>query len=141
MKLSYIRLVPAFFVLAAFGAATRAQEIDQIEVNIPYDFVVAGKTLPAGSYRIHRASERATNELAISSFKNHTGAILVPSEVESTQTAKPTLTFQRVGDQYFLNKIETGEHVFTIPVPAKANPVIALNNQPSQSTSSSSGAN
>lgn len=144
MKMSYVRVVSAFFVLAAFAAVSRAQildlTVDQIVVNIPYEFVAAGKTLPAGSYRVHRISDHNLATLSLTSFENHTGVLLLSSDVTSTTEAKPTVSFQVIGNQHFLNKIETGEHVFTFPVSPKSAPVVAKN-QTTPSTSGTSGSN
>jgi hypothetical protein len=141
MKTIYVRIVSVFFGLAAMAAATRAQQIDQISVDIPHDFVVAGKTLPAGTYRVNRANDRDLNELEMTSVENHTGALLLSSEVRSTREDKPSLKFQRIGDQYFLSRIETAEHIFTIPVPANAGTQVVASTPSSPSPSSSSGSN
>lgn len=144
MKMSYVRVVSAFFVLAAFAVVGRAQildlTVDQIVVNIPYEFVAAGKTLPAGTYRVHRLSGNNLAELSLTSFENHTGVLLISSEVSSATADKPTLSFKVVGDQHFLSKIETGEHTFTFPFSPKAAPLVARN-QTSPSTSGASGSN
>jgi len=142
MKTIYVRFLSAFFGLAAMAAAIRAQEVDQIIVNIPYAFVAAGKTLPAGSYKVRRISDNNLTELAITSFENRTGVLLLSSEVSPTREDKPTLTFQHVGDQYILSKIETAGHIFTIPVSTKsATQVVAMKTQTTPSASSSSGSN
>jgi hypothetical protein len=142
MKTTYVRFLSAFFGLAALAAATRAQEVDQLIVNVPYEFVVAGKTLPAGTYRVNRLNDSDLTELEITSVENRTGALLLSSEVRSTSEDKPALTFQHVGDQYFLSRIETAEHIFTIPVSAaKAAAVVAMKKQTNPSPSSSSGSN
>jgi hypothetical protein len=142
MKTIYVRVLFAFFGLAAFAVATQAQELDQIIVNVPYNFVVSGKTLPAGTYRINRGSDHVTQVLAITGIENSEGVLLVSSEVTSTREDKPSLTFQHIGDQYVLSKIETAEHIFTVPVSAKAaTQVVAMKKQTSPSASSSSGSN
>ena len=141
MKTIYVRFLSAFFGLAAMAAATRAQQIDQISVDIPHDFVVAGKTLPAGTYRVNRANDRDLSELEMTSVENHTGALLLSSEVIATREDKPSLRFQHIGDQYFLSRIETAEHIFTIPVPANAATQVVASTPSSPSTSSSSGSN
>jgi len=142
MKTTYVRFLSAFFGLAALAAAARAQAIDQIIVNVPYDFVVSGKTLPAGTYRVNRLNDRDLTELEITGVDNRAGALLRSSEVSSSREDNPTVSFQRVGDQYFLSKIETAEHIFTIPVSAaKAAAVVAMKKQTSPSPSSSSGNN
>jgi hypothetical protein len=141
MKTIYVRVLSAFFGLAALAAATRANEPDQIIVNVPYEFVVAGKTLPAGTYRVKRADDHDSRVLAITSFENRDGALLLSSDISPTREGKPTLIFERVGDQYFLSKIETADHIFTLPVSTKATQVVALKKQTSPSASSSSGSN
>lgn len=142
MKTTYARFLSAFFGLAALAVASRAQAVDQIIVNVPYDFVVSGKTLPAGEYRINRVSENNNLTLEITGLENHEGALLVSNEVTTNREDKPTLSFQHVGDQYFLSKIETAEHIFTVPVSAaKAAAVVAMKKQANPSTGSSSGSN
>ena len=143
MKTIYVRVLSAFFGLAALAAATRANEPDQIIVNVPYEFVVAGKTLPAGTYRVKRADDHDSRVLAITSFENRDGALLLSSDISPTREGegKPTLIFHRVGDQYFLSKIETADHIFTLPVSTKATQLVALKKQTSPSASSSSGSN
>jgi hypothetical protein len=140
MKTFYVRILSAFFALAAFAATTRAQEADQLIVNVHYDFVVAGKTLPAGTYRVSCTGKDDLTELAITGVENRAGALFLSTTVDSTHELKPALTFEHVGDQYFLSKIETAEHIFTITLPAKAAAEIAMKNQNNPSTSSSSRA-
>ena len=139
MKTFYVRFLSAFFGLAALAAASRAQ--DQVIVNVPYEFVVAGKTLPAGNYRVSRLSTNNINELALTNVEKRTGVLLISGEVAPTREDKPAFSFEHVGDQYFLSKIETAEHIFTIPVSTKANQLVALKKQASPSASSSSGSN
>ena len=141
MKTIYVRFLSAFLGLAALAAATRGQAVDQIIVNIPYEFVAAGKTLPAGTYTVKRATDTNTTELAITSFENRVGVLLLSSEVSPTREDKPALSFEHIGNQYFLSKIETADHIFTIPVSTKPPQVIAMQKQTTPSASSSSGSN
>jgi hypothetical protein len=144
MKIGYGRFLSAFLGLAAFAVAGRAQAVDQINVNIPYEFVVEGKTLPAGNYTVRRINYQDVSGLSITSFENHTGVLLIASEVSDATQEKPTVSFQQVGDQHILSKIETAEHVFTIPVSNKPAVQVAMKKQTSPAnsgTSSSSGSN
>lgn len=140
MKTGYVRFLSAFFGLAALAAAARAQEVDKIIVNIPYEFVAAGKTLPAGLYTVQRENDRDFVQLLITSYENHAGVLLLSNNVSETREDKPRVSFQQVGDQHFLSRIETADHIFTIAVPKNAAPVVAKN-QTSPSTSGSSGSN
>lgn len=136
----YARVLSAFFAAAAIAVAARAQAVDQLIVKIPYEFVAAGKTLPAGTYTVRRINDRDINELSLTSFENRTGVLLSSTIVEPNSDDKQVLTFEIVGDQHILSKIETADHVFTLYVPAKSAPVLAKN-QASPSTGSSSGSN
>jgi hypothetical protein len=116
MKKHCVRVLSAFFGLAALAITVKGQAADQLVVNIPYEFVVAGKTLPAGTYRVSRVSDKDERALAISSFESHAAVLVLPSAVGDKTDAEPGVTFQQVGEQHLLSKIQTGEHVFTIPV-------------------------
>jgi len=117
MRKQCLRILIALIVVAGLGVAARAQAPDQILVNIPYEFVVAGKTLPAGTYRVNPASNTDRETLLLSNFESRATVMVLSSSIESTQASKPEVSFEQVGGQHFLSKIETADHVFTIPVP------------------------
>ena len=120
MKNNLVRIANAFLGCAVLAMAATAQAADQLVVRIPYEFVVGSKTLPAGTYRVTRASDTDTKELVLTSFENRAGVLIVSDVVEGAQTDKPSLTFQQVGGQHFLTKIETEDHVFDISVSKSA---------------------
>jgi hypothetical protein len=118
MKKHCVRILSAFFGLVALALTAKGEPVDQIVVNIPYEFVVAGKTLPAGTYRVNRISDNDKKGLVISSFENGAAVLVFSSEVaDKTRPEQASVTFQQVGEQHLLSKIETAEHVFTIPLP------------------------
>ena len=141
MKISYGRFLSAFFALAAFAVASQAQATDQVVVNVPYEFVVGTKTLPAGTYTVRRTSSNNVAALSITSFENRAGVLLIATEVSPATEGNPTLSFQVEGNQHFLSKIETPDHTFIVPVSKKAEALVAGNKTASPSTSSSSGSN
>jgi hypothetical protein len=116
MKTIPIRFLSAFLGLVALGAATRAQEADQLRVQLPHDFVVAGKTLPAGRYKVLRLADNS-KAIAITSCENGDSVLLFSTEVTPAPQDNPTLTLEHSGNQYFLKEIETTEHIFRISVP------------------------
>jgi len=83
MKRYFVRILTAFLGIAALALTAKAQVPDQIVINIPYEFVVAGKTLPAGTYRVNRATELNDRELVLSSFENRAALLVLPSEIDS----------------------------------------------------------
>jgi hypothetical protein len=140
MKKHCVRILSAFFGLAALAVASKGQTPDQIVVKIPYEFVVAGKTLPAGTYKVNRVSDNNQRALTISSFENHAAVFVVSSEVTDRSGANhPSVSFQQVGEQHLLSKIETADHVFAIPVSSAAVLAAAMKNNNGPSVSGSSG--
>jgi hypothetical protein len=116
MKKHFVRIATAFLGCAILAIAAKAQITDQLEVRVPYEFVVAGKTLPAGTYRVHRLSDSNNQELVLSSFENRAGMLIVSDVVDTARDDKPSFNFQQIGGQHILTRIETAAHVFDIPV-------------------------
>ena len=116
MRKQCLRILIALFSVAGSGMAARAQARDQIVVTIPFEFVVAGKTLPAGTYKVNRVTDTGPRTLFLYSFESRTSAILLPTQVEGGSADKVHVSFERVGGQYFLSKIATADNVFTIRV-------------------------
>jgi hypothetical protein len=116
MKELCLRIAVALVSFAGLGITAKAQVVDQVVVTIPFQFVVAGRTLPAGTYRVNRVSDDRWAGLIFSSFENRASALVRPIEVESTPDGKAHVSFETAGDEHFLSKIETADNVFTIPV-------------------------
>jgi hypothetical protein len=116
MRKQCLRILIALIGVASLGMAARGQVSDQIEVKIPYEFVVAGKTLPAGTYRVNRLGGTDEETLVLSSLDSRARVMVLSAIVEGTQADKPEVSFEQVDGQHFLSKIETADHVFTIPV-------------------------
>ena len=78
-----------------------------IRVNIPFDFLVRGKTLPAGEYEISRLSDEP-QVLEISNIHNrHDHAAIETDPVQGRVPNHGMVVFHRYGDSYFLNEIWT----------------------------------
>jgi len=120
MKEQSLRILFALIAFAGLSAAINAQVPDQIVVNIPFAFVVEGKTLPAGTYKASRVSNDKWEGLVLSSVENRVGVIVRPTDVESAPADAATLTFESAGDQHFLRQIKTEDSVFSIKVPRQA---------------------
>jgi hypothetical protein len=116
MGKQYLRILIALIGVAASGMAVKGQAIDRLVVKVPYEFVVDGKILPAGTYRLDRASGTDDRVLIFSNLEKSTSLIVTPSTVDSKASEQASVSFERIGGQLFLSKIETADHVFTIPV-------------------------
>jgi hypothetical protein len=120
MRKQYLRILIALIGAAGLAKAAKGQSVDQIVVNIPYEFVVSSKTLPAGTYRVSREPNPDGRLLVFSSVENRTSAIVFATDVETIPADKGQISLERVEGRYFLSKIETADHVFNIPVSRSA---------------------
>ena len=152
MKRQYLRILIALVGFACLGMSAKAQEVDQLVVKIPFDFVAAGKTLPAGTYRVNRLSiDDRFAGLIVWNLKNSESAIVHPTQVESdygldnyfgrNEAEKGRATFEQAGDQHFLSRIETGDHIFTLPVSHEAMYLASTKSHSGSASGSSSGSN
>ncbi|HEX8289084.1 MAG TPA: hypothetical protein VF556_13865 [Pyrinomonadaceae bacterium] len=98
--------------LALFGGLTTAQaQMDSdtiLDVNIPFQFVVANTTFPAGKYTIRPIddSEDTPNVIEISSADGRMRT-LFDTENTSLDNApkKSEIVFDKYGNNYFLSQI------------------------------------
>ena len=120
MRKHYLRVLIALISVASFGIAAHGQTVDHITVKIPYEFVVSGKILPAGNYSVSRVNEsNGGGVLLLSSFENRANVVVIPSQFGSDPSEKVYVKFDVIGEQHFLTTIQTGDHLFTIPVSHK----------------------
>jgi hypothetical protein len=115
MKKSYLTAVLTLTCLLAWGGSARAQDADRVVTNVPFEFVAGGRTLPAGTYSISRVPSEASSGLVI--LGRDTGAFLFPIVFDGTPAEHEKLSFEHVGDKYFLSKVETAAGVYTIGTP------------------------
>ena len=94
-------------ILAAAFAA-QAQTTRPLVVNVPFDFVVGKKTLPAGRYTVKRFISNNDKLLLVQSADGRTVQSIQTSEIEASAAADVAqLKFHRYGDKYFLFQIWT----------------------------------
>ena len=107
MKLGKLGLCLAMLMAASFPAAAQMQ---QLKLNIPFPFVAAGKTLPAGHYTVSRIWIANNNSWQI--VGNQSSAQLTTYLVESPKVEHaPSLVFLQQGDRYSLLQIWDGAHL------------------------------
>src|SRR5262245_2281456 len=79
-----------------------------LRANIPFNFIVRGKTLPAGVYEFRRISDEAEALEVLNIHQNHDHAIFETDPVERGQRARQgEIVFHRYGDTYFLYEVWT----------------------------------
>ena len=89
--------------LLAFSAGLQAQIFDT-RAEVPFDFWLGQKLMPAGTYSI---SHFGTGAVLLQGGKDSKdGAIFLGETLSSRERhAEPTLEFTRYGNVYFLSKI------------------------------------
>ena len=115
-----------FFSVVAAGCllsmvlvgSTRAQlPGTEIRVQIPFDFTVKGKTLPAGEYEIRRINDEPIGLLIRNMHDKHDDVLFeTEPKIDRSITKRDELIFTRYGDSYFLSEVvtageQTGEEV------------------------------
>jgi hypothetical protein len=122
MKKIYVSSLLACSLLALIGvfglgaAAAQAQTRSETVVTLPFDFVASDTTLPAGKYALRRVSDDPADGLYLTNYDHRASVIVHPIETEEAPSNKPTVGFQRVGGELFLNRIQTADTVYNLPV-------------------------
>ena len=119
MKKQVYRLFAmAGMFLAITVTSAHAQSARLIVANIPFNFVVKDKALPAGEYTIEPVQIGASQALKLQSRDGHITAIVAARYgLSRTNPAEPMLVFNRFGERYFLSEILGFEEKATYTLP------------------------
>jgi hypothetical protein len=107
MTISIQRLVAtAALLLVGTSATARAQGTETV-TNIPFEFTAGDTNLPRDQYRI--VPMPGQNGAFMVRGMRH-GVILLSRTDRSTEREpSPSLTFHKIGDQYFLSEVQLGD--------------------------------
>jgi hypothetical protein len=98
-----------FIALLVAACLPSVAQVEQLRLNIPFDFIVKGKTLPAGHYVVQRLGSLDGSVWAIEGGQG--SAMFLTNPVESPKTAHgPSVIFLKSGDQYSLLQIWGEQH-------------------------------
>ncbi|MDT4955445.1 MAG: hypothetical protein QOJ02_3583 [Acidobacteriota bacterium] len=93
-------------VLMLAVISVQAQSRGKIEVNVPFEFSLGNKTLPAGAYSVRQLSR---NSILIESADGQTRVIAqTPGTAQAGEGERATqerLVFHQYGNQYFLAQV------------------------------------
>jgi len=103
MKKQILSVVVTLSVIITLSVAVLAGLSRNLKADIPFDFTVGGKTLPAGQYTV--SSSGPSNALMIRSWETKQSAFAITHECKAAADGKPRLIFHRYGDQYFLAQV------------------------------------
>jgi hypothetical protein len=106
MKTTTFAVLSISALVVALAIPMSAQTM-RLTANIPFEFMVAGKTLPAGDYSINTEP----GMVRLNNFAEHAGALSLfrAATVKGTDPATATkLVFHKYGDRYFLSEVLNG---------------------------------
>jgi hypothetical protein len=115
MNKSYLTVVLTLSCVLGLGISARAQDSEGVRVKVPFEFVAGGATLPAGTYSVGPLSLDAHSGIAIRSYEH--GALVLPMVVDESRAGQSKLSFEHVGDKYFLSEVDTPTGVYTLALP------------------------
>ncbi len=107
-KLFIIIAIGSVLALLVAGTAQAQLPGTSIRAAIPFDFIVRGRTLPAGRYEITRINDDPV-ELMIRNVDYRRNEAMFSTEAAYVRRSerKDVLVFHRYGDSYFLSEIVT----------------------------------
>ena len=130
---NYLMVVLALICLLGLGKGAHAQEESKIVVNVPFEFVAAGETLPPGKYDVSRISPDSKPGLVISSFGK--SAFVLPVAFDGIPADQAKFDFEHVGDKYFVSAIKTPAGIYTIATPRPMTKVAEVKDHTTMSSS------
>src|SRR3982751_211371 len=96
------------FLLTLAFASTHAQSNTNIIVTVPFDFKIAGKTLPAGEYIVRRSTQMSAEGVMIRRTDSRAAVfVLTKSAQTGARPEDSQMVFHRYGSQYFLSQVWT----------------------------------
>ncbi len=106
MRNQAIRVLSMLALFLAVAAGAYAQ--DKVSADVPFEFAVGGKTLPAGTYTIGRASANRPGMLLLHGEDGNGNVVYAPADFDGRE-AGTKLVFHRYGNHYFLRAVQTGQ--------------------------------
>jgi hypothetical protein len=99
-------LVLSVFALTIFAGNAHAQIVGDLDADIPFQFHVGNKELPAGKYRIHMVNNSDLTAMEIISADDSTSALFRVQETDANSApTKSELIFNKYGNRYFLAEL------------------------------------
>jgi hypothetical protein len=112
----YAKSLVAVTFLLGLGVAAKAETRPEIIAKFPFQFVVGGKTLPAGTYKVSRLGNDPFSVLMLTNDNSTASVLVLPLSIANPSSDKPEVGFERVGAEYLLSSIQTGDLVYNISV-------------------------
>jgi subtilisin family serine protease len=107
MKNKVLATLALSILVGSLAAPLSAQTIT-LKANIPFQFVLEGKTMPAGVYLLQKGSSLMVSLQSFAEKSAVLSPVIVSGTLDSGNQNEAKLYFHRYGDQYFLTGIWDG---------------------------------
>jgi hypothetical protein len=135
MKKRFLIFVFALTSVFSLSAGVEAQARREFSVVVPFDFVAAGKTMPAGTYTVSRASQSGLSGLILSSYDRKVSVVVLPTEFVSSVDSAVRVGFEQIGDDRFLKNVVTDTGTYNLPIGRSVAAFARTKHQPDLSAS------
>jgi hypothetical protein len=107
-KLLVVLTIGGLLALSLVASAQAQMPGVPIRASIPFDFMVRGKTLPAGNYEIERVTDDPSSLLLRNVNNKHENVVFETESMQGKRIPRHNvLVFNRYGDDYFLSEVVT----------------------------------
>src|SRR5687768_7510329 len=105
--LTKVSLLSVMLLVTSVASAQGQTLANKITANIPFDFSVGEKKLPAGTYSIGRVNQSTGDAVvSVTDDDGHANAIRLSIAAQrSRPKSKASLVFHQYGNQYFLFQV------------------------------------
>lgn len=141
MNKLFLRTLLVLVGFAGLAISAKAQQPDKILVKVPFSFVAAGQTHPAGEYKVTRLRDEEPRILVLTNLENPSDVVMILPETQEPAHDKVELAFATVGDEHFLCRIETADHNYSLFVPQTEHLLAAAPSKGATASSAASGSN
>jgi hypothetical protein len=101
-----VRAVILFFSLIMSVVSANAQSTHRFKVDVPFQFILNGQTLPAGNYVIERTDPAKPNIVTLKRADGGVVRVIITQRVEREHpSAESSLIFIRRGDRRYLFQV------------------------------------
>jgi hypothetical protein len=108
----------AGFLFSLTAVTAHAQGGNSLVVDVPFDFTVSGKSLPAGRYVVVRGTQGSADGLRLQGSDGKNAVYVLTKPIQSTANHEQgAVVFTRYGNQLFLTQVwiagkSTGREMF-----------------------------
>lgn len=101
-----------FAMVVSFAAVDASAQGKVLEANIPFEFTVGKKTLPAGEYKITLPATGDASRVVLRSDDGESVSMALTQAVSSVKAEVPNgLVFLKTGDKHILYRVFDGREI------------------------------